>query len=96
MNCRRWRMDLRSSAMDRLDQIRLSTPMTTNSNMNMNTSDIRPVLVLGGTGKTGRRVAQRLRARGTPVRIGSRSARPAFDWEDDSTWSLAVDGVRAA
>jgi uncharacterized protein YbjT (DUF2867 family) len=31
-------------------------------------------LVLGGTGKTGRRVAERLRALGRPVRIGSRAA----------------------
>jgi phosphoglycerate dehydrogenase-like enzyme len=30
-------------------------------------------LVLGGTGKTGRRVAQRLKARGVATRIGSRS-----------------------
>jgi len=30
-------------------------------------------LVLGGTGKTGRRVAQRLIAHGKPVRIGARS-----------------------
>jgi hypothetical protein len=32
-----------------------------------------PTLVLGATGKTGRRVAERLTARGLPVRIGSRS-----------------------
>ena len=30
-------------------------------------------LVLGGTGKTGRRVVERLAARSLPVRIGSRS-----------------------
>ena len=34
----------------------------------------KPTLVVGGTGKTGRRVAERLAARGVPVRIGSRSA----------------------
>jgi predicted dinucleotide-binding enzyme len=33
-----------------------------------------PILVIGGTGKTGRRVAERLAARGVPVRIGSRTA----------------------
>ena len=38
-------------------------------------------LVLGGTGKTGRRVVERLTARKLPVRIGSRSATPTFDWE---------------
>jgi uncharacterized protein YbjT (DUF2867 family) len=47
----------------------------------------RPTLVLGGTGKTGRRVAERLRARSVPVRVGSRSADPRFDWEDPATWA---------
>ena len=56
----------------------------------------RPVLVLGGNGKTGGRVADRLRARGTPVRIGSRKGTPPFDWDDRSTWPAAVDGARAA
>lgn len=50
----------------------------------------KPTLVLGGTGKTGRRVAARLEARGLPVRIGSRSAEPRFDWEDRSTWAPAM------
>jgi uncharacterized protein YbjT (DUF2867 family) len=53
-------------------------------------------LVLGGTGKTGRRVAERLIARGVPTRIGSRSGRPAFDWEDHSTWAPVLEGVRSA
>jgi uncharacterized membrane protein len=43
-----------------------------------------PTLVLGATGKTGRRVVERLTARGLPVRIGSRSGEPRFDWEDRS------------
>ena len=60
------------------------------------TTDERPTLVLGGTGKTGRRVAERLEARGLPVRIGSRSGQPPFDWEDRSTWAPALDGVKAA
>ena len=54
------------------------------------------VLVLGGTGKTGRRVVDRLRARGVAVRVGSRSATPPFDWDDVSTWEPAMRGVRAA
>src|SRR5215218_6478644 len=33
-------------------------------------------LVLGGTGKTGRRVAERLKERALPVRVGSRSGKP--------------------
>jgi uncharacterized protein YbjT (DUF2867 family) len=53
-------------------------------------------LVIGGTGKTGRRVVDRLGARGLPVRIGSRSAEPPFDWEDDSTWAAALEDVTAA
>jgi uncharacterized protein YbjT (DUF2867 family) len=50
-------------------------------------------LVLGGTGKTGRRVAQRLTTLGRPVRIGSRSGRPPFDWQNRATWAPAFDGV---
>ncbi len=53
-------------------------------------------LVLGGTGKTGRRVAERLQARGVPTRIASRSGTPPFDWNDRSTWEAALDGVAAA
>lgn len=52
-------------------------------------------LVLGGNGKTGSRVAQRLRDYGVPVRIGSRSGDPRFDWEDRDTWAPALEGVRA-
>ncbi|MDQ0314024.1 NAD(P)H-binding protein [Amorphus orientalis] len=55
-----------------------------------------PVLVIGGTGKTGRRVADRLTAHDIPVRIGSRQADPPFDWSDRSTWAAALEGARAA
>ena len=55
-----------------------------------------PILVLGGTGKTGRRVVERLEARGIPVRVGSRRAEPPFDWEDESSWRPALQDVRAA
>ena len=50
-------------------------------------------LVLGGTGKTGRRVARRLVARGVPTRVGSRSGEPPFDWEDEATWATALQDV---
>jgi uncharacterized protein YbjT (DUF2867 family) len=60
--------------------------------MNDNTTR-KPTLVLGGSGKTGRRVVERLRARGLPVRVGSRSGEPRFDWEDRDTWAAALDGV---
>jgi uncharacterized protein YbjT (DUF2867 family) len=52
-----------------------------------------PTLVLGGTGKTGRRIVERLRARDLPVRVGSRKGEPPFDWEDRSTWAPALDGA---
>jgi uncharacterized protein YbjT (DUF2867 family) len=52
-------------------------------------------LVLGGSGKTGRRVAQRLTARGLPTRVGSRSAEPPFDWDDRTTWAPALRGVES-
>ncbi|WP_192360001.1 NAD(P)H-binding protein [Mesorhizobium mediterraneum] len=55
----------------------------------------KPTLILGGTGKTGRRLADRLTAQGLPVRIGSRSGMPPFDWENDATWAPALDGVGA-
>lgn len=55
----------------------------------------KPILILGGTGKTGRRIAEQLTARGLPARIGSRSATPAFDWNDRSTWEPVLEGVRA-
>ncbi|WP_411080457.1 NmrA family transcriptional regulator [Streptomyces sp. cmx-18-6] len=54
------------------------------------------VLVTSGTGKTGRRVVERLTALGTPVRAGSRTGEVRFDWEDESTWGPALDGVEAA
>jgi nucleoside-diphosphate-sugar epimerase len=53
------------------------------------------ILVLGGTGKTGRRIVDRLQAADVPVRVGSRAAEPPFDWDDRSSWSAALDGVRA-
>ena len=52
-----------------------------------NTQEKKMMLVLGGTGKTGRRVAQRLKARGMLTRVGSRSGEPPFDWEDAATWA---------
>ncbi|WP_346660072.1 NmrA family transcriptional regulator [Streptomyces sp. WMMB303] len=53
------------------------------------------VLVLCGTGKNGARVVERLRARGCPVRVGSRTGQPPFDWEDPGTWDAALAGVGA-
>ncbi|MEU8638648.1 NmrA family transcriptional regulator [Amycolatopsis sp. NPDC048633] len=50
-------------------------------------------LVVGGTGKTGRRVADRLRERGLPVRTTSRRGAPPFDWGDRETWAPVLEGV---
>jgi uncharacterized protein YbjT (DUF2867 family) len=54
------------------------------------------ILVIGATGKTGRRVAERLTARGIPVRRGSRSGQPPFDWDHPVTWAPALDGASKA
>ena len=64
--------------------------MTTNENGHGTT------LLLGGTGRTGSRVARRLAARGIGVRIGSRRGTPPFDWDDRTTWAPLLDGVDAA
>jgi len=50
-------------------------------------------LVLGGTGQTGRRVAEELAARGLPIRVGSRSGEMPFDWGDEATWAPALRDV---
>jgi uncharacterized protein YbjT (DUF2867 family) len=53
-------------------------------------------LVIGGQGKTGRRVARRLADQGRRVRSVSRSTAPAFDWNAPATWPGALDGMSAA
>ena len=60
-----------------------------------NTQEKKMTLVLGGTGKTGRRVALRLEARGIPTRVGSRSGEAPFDWEDAATWARALQNVES-
>lgn len=52
-------------------------------------------LILSGTGKTGRRIVEQLKARGEAVRVGSRGGNPPFDWENRDTWSPALEGVKA-
>ncbi|MFE3945836.1 NmrA family NAD(P)-binding protein [Streptomyces sp. NPDC059118] len=68
---------------------------TQNIQRNDRRTGTRTTLVIGGTGKTGRRVAERLTAQGLPVRIGSRGGEPPFVWEDPDTWEAAVEGVGA-
>ena len=55
-----------------------------------------PILILGGAGKTGRRVATQLDARGVAFRLASRSSTPRLDWYDETTWSTAVQGTDTA
>lgn len=81
-------MQERFSAMDSLVSVGESRGMTNNSNT-------QNVLVLGGTGKTGSRVAAQLAERGVTVRLGSRSADIPFDWEDEATWAPALSGMDA-
>ena len=60
------------------------------------TENKQPILIIGGTGKTGRRVAEKLADRGVATRVASRSSEIRFDWDDSSTWSAALEGVSAA
>ena len=54
------------------------------------------ILVTGGTGKTGRRIIERLAAHeNIEVRIGSRSAEIPFDWNNQDTWPAALNGMDA-
>ncbi len=66
------------------------------SQKDSNTHSEELTLVLGGTGKTGRRVVDRLVNLGVPTRVASRSANPSFDWGDPGTWDGVLDGVTAA
>lgn len=54
------------------------------------------VLIIGGAGKTGRRVNALLKAHGVATRPVSRSTTPAFDWHRPEGWAAALDGVSKA
>lgn len=51
------------------------------------------ILVIGGTGKTGRKVVAGLKQRNQNVRIGSRNESPSFEWEDPTSWPKALEGM---
>ncbi len=51
------------------------------------------ILIVGGKGKTGRRVAERLKARNYAVRIASRSSELPFDWTNRETWAPVLKGI---
>lgn len=60
----------------------------------MNSNFSPTILVLGGTGKTGRRLAALLRDQGAIVRTAARSgADLAFDWADPATHAAALVDV---
>lgn len=52
-------------------------------------------LVLGATGKTGRRIFERLQKLGVSTRGVSRWSSPVFDWNDSGTWHSVLEGVTA-
>ena len=54
------------------------------------------ILVIGGTGKTGNRVAQQLTAQGHNVRIVGRKTNPVFDWERPETYENALQNMDRA
>ncbi len=54
------------------------------------------ILVIGATGKTGRRVADKLAQQNHNVRPGTRSHTPAFDWNEPSTYAAALKGMDRA
>ena len=55
-----------------------------------------PILIIGGSGKTGGRVNSLLKARGFSTRPVSRNTTPAFDWTRPDGWARALDGTSAA
>jgi len=63
------------------------------SNIDNTTQLKNKILILGGTGKSGRRVVERLNKKNIPVRIGSRSGKIPFDWNNPMTWEPALQNV---
>ena len=78
--------------MDRLRNPPYAALMT---NTHPTTRTAQTTLVIGASGKTGRRVADRLTAAGCPVRGASRSAETRLDWEHEATWAPALAGIEA-
>lgn len=72
--------------------MKTNTISQTTPNENSTTA---PFLVIGGNGKTGRRVVDRLKVLGHDVRGVSRSSSPAFDWHDDGNWNEVLKGVKS-
>ena len=71
-------------------------PLNLRHDQHTNGKERNTILVIGSTGKTGKRVADQLENRGIPVRQGSRSSDIPFDWEEPQTWAPALAGVDKA
>ena len=53
------------------------------------------ILVIGATGKTGRRILQRLNDRNIPALGVSFSSTPSFDWNNKATWEPVLNNIGA-
>ena len=71
-------------------------PLVINLNQRKRAMSTTPILVIGATGKTGARVAARLKAKGLIVHPGTRSAPIPFDWDDSATWVPVLQGIEKA
>jgi uncharacterized protein YbjT (DUF2867 family) len=63
--------------------------------MSHSTSNNKRILVTGSTGKTGRRVFQRLTGKGLSVLGVSHNTTPKFDWNDTTTWDNVLSNINA-
>jgi uncharacterized protein YbjT (DUF2867 family) len=54
------------------------------------------ILVIGGTGKTGRRVAENLMQSGHNVRVVGRKTTPTFDWDNPETYIASLKDMDRA
>ncbi|MFE5870261.1 NAD(P)H-binding protein [Streptomyces roseifaciens] len=72
-----------------------TAPKNTTSPSDSSDSSGHDILVLGATGKTGRRVVRVLRAAGVSARAASRSGEVRFDWTEPGTWAAALEGASA-
>lgn len=85
------------STMESAVFMRSDLPMTNQANQPPGSDSIEgPVVIIGGTGKTGRRVAARLARRDVEVRPVARSTAVRFDWDEPDTWDAALAGAGAA
>ena len=54
------------------------------------------IVVIGGTGKTGKRVAKNLKETGHHVQVVGRSTNPPLNWEKPETYDAVLDGMDRA